>query len=186
MLAPARAFAPLRRLRAPSSSSLTARTTPTLPSRTRAQRLAYAKPKGKAAEEAAAAAAAAAAAGVGSKRPRPDAAGDESGGEGGAGAAEPQAKREAGGDDDAAAAAAAAPAPNKILLASGLPAEATEPMIVALFGRFPGLKDVRLIAERGLAFVEYSEHAQSAAAQAALNGFALTAASSMAVAFAKK
>ena len=145
-----------------------------------AQRLAYAKPKGKAAEEAAAAAAAAAAAGVGSKRRRPDAAGDESGGGEGGAAEPPQAKREAGGDEAAAAAA------NKILLASGLPAEATEPMIVALFGRFPGLKDVRLIAERGLAFVEYNEHAQSAAAQAALDGFALTAASSMAVAFAKK
>ena len=66
----------------------------------------------------------------------------------------------------------------------GLPAEATEDAIVALYGRFPGLKDVRLVAERGLAFVEYGEHAQAAAAQLALDGFKLTASSALAVSFA--
>ena len=60
----------------------------------------------------------------------------------------------------------------------------TEDAIVALYGRFPGLKDVRLVAERGLAFVEYGEHAQAAAAQLALDGFKLTASSAMAVSFA--
>ena len=117
---------------------------------------------------------------AGSKRPRPE------DGDGGGSSAEALAVKRKASEGEGEDEVTAAVVPHSILLASGLPPELTVQMVVALFGRFPGLKDVRLIAERGLAFVEYEEHAQAAASLAALNGFNLTATSAMAVAYAKK
>jgi hypothetical protein len=93
-----------------------------------------------------------------------------------------------------AGAGAAAPAPvtlapaepNKMLLAGNLPPELNDIMLRALFGRFPGFVDVRLIPERGLAFVEFADEGSSTVALQGLNNFRLTATHLMSVAYAKK
>ena len=74
--------------------------------------------------------------------------------------------------------------PSKTLLASSLPADATEPLVKALFGRFPGFLELRLIQERGLAFITYSTEQEATAALMALNGFRLTNVHSLSVGYA--
>lgn len=74
-------------------------------------------------------------------------------------------------------------APSKTLLVSSLPADATEPLIRALFGRFPGFAELRHLPERGLAFCSYSTEQEATAALLALNGFRLTNMHSLAVAY---
>lgn len=73
-----------------------------------------------------------------------------------------------------------------MLLATGIPAEITEPMLRALFSQFPGLTDLRTVPERGLAFVEYASETAAIPALSALNGFRMTDTAALSVAFAKK
>lgn len=97
--------------------------------------------------------------------------GDESATEGD----DAMAGRKAAGGSGAAPAPAAPPAdPSNVLLAQGLPAEASDVMLRALFGQYAGLADIRFIPERGLAFIEFSTIAAAQPALAGLHNFRLS------------
>jgi len=77
--------------------------------------------------------------------------------------------------------------PNQILFLTSLPEETNEMMLSMLFNQFPGFKEVRLVPGRhDIAFVEFENEAQSAAARDALQGFKITPNAAMKISFAKK
>lgn len=77
--------------------------------------------------------------------------------------------------------------PNQILFLTNLPEETTEMMLSMLFNQFPGFKEVRLVPGRhDIAFVEFENEIQSAAAKDALQGFKITPTNAMKISFAKK
>ncbi|KPJ07486.1 U2 small nuclear ribonucleoprotein B'' [Papilio machaon] len=77
--------------------------------------------------------------------------------------------------------------PNQILFLTNLPDETSEMMLSMLFNQFPGFKEVRLVPNRhDIAFVEFSNEMQSAAAKEALQGFKITPTHAMKITFAKK
>ena len=78
-------------------------------------------------------------------------------------------------------------APNCILFVENLPAEANEAMLLLVFQRYPGLKEVRMVPGRpGIAFVEYDNESGAAAAMAGLQGFRLATDKPMAISFSKQ
>jgi len=77
--------------------------------------------------------------------------------------------------------------PNQILFLTSLPEETNEMMLSMLFNQFPGFKEVRLVPGRhDIAFVEFENEIQSAAARDALQGFKITPNAAMKISFAKK
>merc|ERR1719423_563297 len=77
--------------------------------------------------------------------------------------------------------------PNQILFLTNLPQETNEMMLSMLFNQFPGFKEVRLVPGRhDIAFVEFENEMQSAAARDALQGFKITPTTAMKINFAKK
>ena len=77
--------------------------------------------------------------------------------------------------------------PNQILFLTSLPEETNEMMLSMLFNQFPGFKEVRLVPGRhDIAFVEFGNEVQSAAARDALQGFKITPTAAMKISFAKK
>ena len=77
--------------------------------------------------------------------------------------------------------------PNQILFLTNLPSETNEMMLSMLFNQFPGFKEVRLVPGRhDIAFVEFENEMQSAAARDALQGFKITPTTAMKINFAKK
>ncbi|XP_063623763.1 U1 small nuclear ribonucleoprotein A [Cydia splendana] len=77
--------------------------------------------------------------------------------------------------------------PNQILFLTNLPDETSEMMLSMLFNQFPGFKEVRLVPNRhDIAFVEYANEMQSAAAKEALQGFKISPSHAMKITFAKK
>jgi U2 small nuclear ribonucleoprotein B'' len=77
--------------------------------------------------------------------------------------------------------------PNQILFLTNLPQETNEMMLSMLFNQFPGFKEVRLVPGRhDIAFVEFENEIQSAAARDALQGFKITPSTAMKISFAKK
>jgi len=77
--------------------------------------------------------------------------------------------------------------PNQILFLTNLPQETNEMMLSMLFNQFPGFKEVRLVPGRhDIAFVEFENEMQSAAARDALQGFKITPTTAMRISFAKK
>lgn len=77
--------------------------------------------------------------------------------------------------------------PNQILFLTCLPEETNETMLSMLFNQFPGFKEVRLVPGRhDIAFVEFENEIQSAAARDALQGFKITPTAAMKISFAKK
>jgi U2 small nuclear ribonucleoprotein B'' len=77
--------------------------------------------------------------------------------------------------------------PNQILFLTNLPEETNEMMLSMLFNQFPGFKEVRLVPGRhDIAFVEFENEVQSAAARDSLQGFKITPTTSMKISFAKK
>lgn len=78
-------------------------------------------------------------------------------------------------------------APNPILFVENLPKEANEAMLLLVFQRYPGLKEVRMVPGRpGIAFVEYDNEAGAAAALAGLQGFRLATDKPMTISFSKQ
>ncbi|KJX94701.1 U1 small nuclear ribonucleoprotein [Zymoseptoria brevis] len=64
--------------------------------------------------------------------------------------------------------------PNRILLLRDFPEGYGKTELTALFQRYPGFKEIRMVPGRaGLAFAEYEEETQSAAAREALNGMSM-------------
>ncbi|KAI8799947.1 hypothetical protein BJ742DRAFT_717323 [Cladochytrium replicatum] len=77
--------------------------------------------------------------------------------------------------------------PNSILFVQNLPAETTSDILSALFQQFPGFKEVRMVpGKKDIAFVEYENEMQSAAAKTQLHGFRITPEKEIKVTFAKK
>lgn len=64
--------------------------------------------------------------------------------------------------------------------------DATAEALRTLFGQYAGLKDVRLVSERGLAFVEYEHEAMSVPALQGLFNYRLNGAAPMQISFARK
>lgn len=64
--------------------------------------------------------------------------------------------------------------PNKILLLRELPEDYGKEALAAIFSRFPGFKDVRLVPGRkGIAFVEYEDESGAITAKEATSGMML-------------
>jgi len=81
----------------------------------------------------------------------------------------------AGGSSAPTAPKPAAPSePNKTLFVENLPTEATDTMLSMLFRQYPGFQEVRLIAGRAVAFVDYQNEYQAGMAMQGLQGFAMT------------
>ncbi|CAH2057631.1 unnamed protein product [Thlaspi arvense] len=80
-----------------------------------------------------------------------------------------------------------APAPpNNILFVQNLPHETTPVMLQEFFGRYVGLKEVRMVeAKPGIAFVEYTDEMQSTVAMHELQGFKIEQ-NQMLITYAKK
>uniref|UniRef100_A0A8C2ULR1 RRM domain-containing protein n=1 Tax=Chinchilla lanigera TaxID=34839 RepID=A0A8C2ULR1_CHILA len=65
--------------------------------------------------------------------------------------------------------------PNYTLFLNNLPEETNEMMLCMLFNQFPGFKEVHLLPGRhDIAFVEFENDGQAAAARDALQGFKIT------------
>eukprot|EP00930_Biecheleria_cincta_P103508 TRINITY_DN954_c0_g1_i1.p1 TRINITY_DN954_c0_g1~~TRINITY_DN954_c0_g1_i1.p1 ORF type:complete len:259 (-),score=60.04 TRINITY_DN954_c0_g1_i1:25-801(-) len=87
----------------------------------------------------------------------------------------------------AAAPKQAAPSePNKTLFVENLPGEATDTMLSMLFRQYPGFQEVRLIAGRGVAFVDYQNEYQAGMAMQGLQGFAMTPEVKLILTYARK
>ncbi|KFD69582.1 hypothetical protein M514_01947 [Trichuris suis] len=77
--------------------------------------------------------------------------------------------------------------PNKILFCTNLPDETTERMLLLLFNRFPGFKEVRLVPNRhDIAFIEFETEYDAKTAKEALQNFKVTANHAIKITFAKK
>ncbi|EAR82989.2 U1 small nuclear ribonucleoprotein A (macronuclear) [Tetrahymena thermophila SB210] len=64
--------------------------------------------------------------------------------------------------------------PNNVLILEDLPSFVTTDILKALFGQYPGFKEVRLIAPRKVAFVEFSQEDEATVALNGLQNFQLT------------
>jgi RNA recognition motif-containing protein len=68
--------------------------------------------------------------------------------------------------------------PSRTLLVQGLPtgstAEALSATLRSLFGQYAGLAEVRPVAQRGLAFIDFSSEAAAAPALQGLHNFRLS------------
>lgn len=64
--------------------------------------------------------------------------------------------------------------PNKLLLVQGLPDDTTQDHVHMIFGRFPGLMEIRMVPGRkGIAFVEYEKEGGAIAAKDGTVGLTL-------------
>lgn len=64
--------------------------------------------------------------------------------------------------------------PNKVLLVQGLPDDSTKDNIQLIFGRFPGLVEIRMVPGRkGIAFVEYEKEGAAITAKEGTGGLLL-------------
>ncbi|KAL4466688.1 hypothetical protein ABPG72_009494 [Tetrahymena utriculariae] len=64
--------------------------------------------------------------------------------------------------------------PNNVLILEDLPSFVTTDILKALFSQYPGFKEVRLIAPRKVAFVEFSQEDEATVALNGLQNFQLT------------
>ena len=64
--------------------------------------------------------------------------------------------------------------PNKILFLRELPDDANEEALAAIFGRFEGFQEIRMVPGRkGIAFVEYQEESGAISAKEATSGMTM-------------
>ncbi len=79
--------------------------------------------------------------------------------------------------------------PSRTLLVQGLPttlaAAALSDVLRSLFGQFAGLTEVRPVAQRGLAFVEFASEAAASPALQGLHNFKLDAQTTLSVSYAR-
>jgi U2 small nuclear ribonucleoprotein B'' len=76
--------------------------------------------------------------------------------------------------------------PNSILFVEGLIPDITTPMLNTLFEKYPGLKEVRIIPGKLIAFIEYMDETQAGVALIGMNGFKISNDCVLKVSFAKK
>ena len=77
-------------------------------------------------------------------------------------------------------------ASNHILFIENLTVDVTEDILYSLFSQYPGFTEVRLIREKSVAFVEFSEAHQAAIAMSGLNGFRATPSCPLSITYAKR
>lgn len=77
-------------------------------------------------------------------------------------------------------------APNRILIAEDLPPECNQMMLQMLFQQVTGLKEVRVIASKHVAFIEFENEMQADVALRNLNNFKLSPTHLLFLNFAKK
>lgn len=75
---------------------------------------------------------------------------------------------------------------NNILYVEGLTEEINEKILNAIFGKYKGLKEIRLNKGRGCAFIEYDNEINAGSALVGLNKMKLTENSILKITFAKK
>jgi U2 small nuclear ribonucleoprotein B'' len=75
--------------------------------------------------------------------------------------------------------------PSNTLLAQNLPAEVTQEALHKLFSQYAGLREVRLVAARRVAFIEYEREADATPALQGLSNFRLSATHVMQLSYAK-
>jgi len=78
--------------------------------------------------------------------------------------------------------------PNKLLLVQNIPPldpQIIQDMLTALFSQYQGLKEVRMVAARGVALVEFENEMLSGRAREGLQGFKVTPEFPLVVSFAK-
>ncbi|KDN48582.1 hypothetical protein RSAG8_02569, partial [Rhizoctonia solani AG-8 WAC10335] len=110
-----------------------------------------------------------------------------------------KAKRAVAADATNSAAAATAPRrqvvqmpdeylpPNKILFLQNLPTDVRQEQLLALFGQYPGLAEVRMIpTKKDIAFVEFVDEATSTVAKEALHNYKLDGENKIKITFARK
>jgi len=76
--------------------------------------------------------------------------------------------------------------PNRTMFVENLPVEATDTMLSMLFRQYPGFQEVRLIAGRNVAFVDYQNEYQAGMAMQGLQGFAMTPQVKLQLTYARK
>jgi len=77
--------------------------------------------------------------------------------------------------------------PNHILFLQNLPQETQKGMLIMLFNRLPGFKEVRLVPNRhDIAFIEFENDQQAAGALDALQNFKISPTHAMKITFAKR
>ncbi|CCO31441.1 U1 small nuclear ribonucleoprotein A Short=U1 snRNP A [Rhizoctonia solani AG-1 IB] len=77
--------------------------------------------------------------------------------------------------------------PNKILFLQNLPTDVQQEQLLALFGQYPGLAEVRMIpTKKDIAFVEFVDEATSTVAKDALHNYKLDGENKIKITFARK
>ncbi|CAE6537079.1 unnamed protein product [Rhizoctonia solani] len=77
--------------------------------------------------------------------------------------------------------------PNKILFLQNLPTDVHQEQLLALFGQYPGLAEVRMIpTKKDIAFVEFVDEATSTVAKEALHNYKLDGENKIKITFARK
>ncbi|KAG8737416.1 hypothetical protein FRC10_008195 [Ceratobasidium sp. 414] len=77
--------------------------------------------------------------------------------------------------------------PNKILFLQNLPIDVHRDQLMALFGQYPGLSDVRMIpTKKDIAFVEFVDEATATVAKDALHNYKLDGEGKIKITFARK
>jgi len=76
--------------------------------------------------------------------------------------------------------------PGCVLFAENLPPDCTEVVITMLFRQYPGFEEVRLIAQRRVAFVQFKEQSQAEQAMNGLQKFMVAESFPLKLSFAKK
>ena len=76
--------------------------------------------------------------------------------------------------------------PGPVLKSDGIPEDVTKKMLDDLFGQYPGFKEVRLVAGKGVAFIEYFGTSQATMALQGLRNYSVTPAHKIKLNFAKQ
>lgn len=75
---------------------------------------------------------------------------------------------------------------NNVLFVEGLPREVNENVLKAIFGKYNGFKEIRLLSGRMICFVEFDNEMNAGSALVGLNGYKLTNDCVLVISFAKK
>lgn len=75
---------------------------------------------------------------------------------------------------------------NNILFLERLEGSVSEAFLGNIFGLYPGFKEVRLVSEKGVAFIEYYDNEEAAKALIGLNGFKVSPTCQLFITYAKR
>jgi RNA recognition motif-containing protein len=78
------------------------------------------------------------------------------------------------------------PPPHRILFVENLPKEANDAMMGAIFGNYPGFTEARVVAGKGVAFIEFKEVFQAQTAHDGMQNFQISQDQRLRITFAKR